>query len=348
MDQTPEADPSGPPPSPPPPPYAPAPWSPPPLPQTGQVTTTPLFPVAPAPPAPAAPAPPEPVAAPKVKRRRRVGWIIAVSLLSVALLGVGALLVLTIMRLDEANTVIDEQNDLIDEKETFSTAMGALLTKSSEFDGQKVGSLISPDDFQLLAARAWNERRDADSMARIIRDVGSKTDELEAQLAAARDQAATNTSGTKYEEVVDALGAGFVATSIDNADVLCSSDVLGCVVSDDPYTVHIDEADVAVPYMTDFIRTGLTYHEFAHVLQMTNPAQTDVAVEAFGGDPETMADCFALTYVDGWTLHHTVWVSDFEYYEVDVGYGYTCDSAQRDAIVAWYDGLGYQSQPVSQ
>ncbi len=66
------------------------------------------------------------------------------------------------------------------------------------------------------------------------------------------------------------------------------------------------------PWMTDFIQTGIAYHEFAHVLQFTNPEATDAAVAAFGGDVETMADCYSLTYLLGWTLDHTVWVSSFE------------------------------------
>jgi hypothetical protein len=304
--------------------------------------TAPLFPSPPPALPPAAPPPPA------AKRKRRVGWIITVVLLSLALLGTGTVLVLTLMRLDEARGVIDEQTDLIDEKGTFSAAMQQLLDKASEFDGAKFGTLLHDDEFDLLAARAWNDRWDATAVSRVTADARATTAALDAQLVAAAAQAGTNASGTTYEAVVDSLGRGFVATSIDDADSLCSEDVLGCVVSNDPYTVHIDAADSGLPYMTDDIRTGLTYHEFAHVLQFTNQEATVTPLQAFGGDQETMADCFALTYYDGWKLHHTVWVSDFEYYEVDVGYGYTCDESQRQVIRDWYEGLGYVSGTVSQ
>jgi hypothetical protein len=321
--------------------------------------TAPLFPSPPPAPAYAAPPPltaPPPPADPvepspppgKPKRKRRVGWIITVVLLSLALVGTGAVLVLTLMRLDEARDVIDEQTDLIDEKGTFSAAMQELLDKASAFDGAKFGTLVPDDEFDLLAARAWNNRWDAAAVSRVTADVRATTADLDAQLAAAAEQAGTNASGTPYEGVVDSLGLGFVTTSIDDADTLCSEDVLGCVTSDDPYTVHIDAADSGLPYMTDDIRTGLTYHEFAHVLQFTNEAATTTPLEAFGGDPETMADCFALTYYPGWKLHHTVWVSDFEYYEVDVGYGYTCDESQRQVVRDWYEGLGYVTPTISQ
>ena len=139
-----------------------------------------------------------------------------------------------------------------------------------------------------------------------------------------------------------------MASVLDDADTLCEADVLACVVSDDPYTVHFDAADSTLPYMTDFIRTGLAYHEFAHSLQMTNPGPTGVAVAAFGGDRETMADCFALTYLDGWKLDHQVFVSSTTYYQVNIGYGYTCNEEQKQVIRDWYEGLGFTTPQVAQ
>ena len=184
-------------------------------------------------------------------------------------------------------------------------------------------------------------------MTQVTQDVEKKTGELTTQLDEAAAQAAKNASGSEYEKVIDKLGAGFVTTALDNADKLCHDDVLGCVTGDDPFTIHIDKADVHLPYMTNFIRQGIAYHEFAHVLQYANPDESDVAADAFKGDYETMADCFALTYLKGWKLHHTVYVSD-GYYEVDIGYGYTCNAKQRQVIKDWYTGLGYKSAPVTQ
>ena len=92
----------------------------------------------------------------------------------------------------------------------------------------------------------------------------------------------------------------------------------------------------------------LSYHEFAHVLQFTNPQPTTTALDAFGGDSETMADCYALTYLPGWKLHHRVWVSSYQYYEVDIGYGYTCNESQRQVVRDWYEQLGYTTGPIAQ
>ena len=71
-------------------------------------------------------------------------------------------------------------------------------------------------------------------------------------------------------------------------------------------------------------------------------------VPPFPGDFEKMADCFALTYLKGWKLHHTVYVTTYSYYEVDIGYGYTCNSKQKQAIKEWYEGLGYTASDIAQ
>jgi hypothetical protein len=244
--------------------------------------------------------------------------------------------------------VIDQQKDLIDRKDTFSTSMQSLVDQTSSFDGVTVGDVVPQDQIRLLAARGYKNRWDADAMSRVTADVDDLTQQLADTLATAEEQRTTNSSKTAYEAVIDKLGAGFALTKIDNADKLCQDDVLGCVTSDDPYTVHIDKADTTLPFMTTFIQQGIAYHEFAHVLQYTHPAESDTAAAAFKGDFEKMADCFALTYLKGWKLHHTVYVTTYSYYEVDIGYGYTCNSKQKQAIKDWYEGLGYTASDIAQ
>jgi len=290
-------------------------------------------------------APPPP---PPAKKKRRVGWIITVVLLALALIAALVMLALSLMQLDDARTEIEKQQELLDQKETFGTAMQKLVETADQFDGVLFGNVVTQGDLERLATRGYDHRWDAAAVARDTVAVQKAQTQLEDVLAAATEQASANSSGTAYESVIDALGSGFVTAVVDDADGLCASDVLGCVISDDPYTVHFDAADAAQPYMTDFLKTGVAYHEFAHVLQMTNPGPTRIALEAFGGDPEIMADCYALTYLDGWTLHHTIFTSPIEYYEVDIGYGYTCDQTQQQAVVDWVGAVGYHSAPVSQ
>ncbi len=269
-------------------------------------------------------------------------------LLGAALVAVGVVLAFTLIRLDEASTLIEEQNDLIDKKETFSAAMQDLTETAGEFDGVLYGSIVQPGRLETLAARGWDHRRNGPALVQDTAEVRRAAAGLAEVLTAARDQVATNGSGTTYEAVIDSLGSGFVTAVVDDADTICADDVLGCVMSDEPYIVHFDAADSDQPYMTDWLRTGVAYHEFGHELQITNPEATQTALEAFDGDGERMADCYALTFLDGWTLDHTIWVSDVEYWEVSIGYGYTCDDSQRQAIRDWYDQLGYETGQITQ
>ena len=182
--------------------------------------------------------------------------------------------------------------------------MQSLQSKAAEFDGNLLTAIVPVDEYEVLASKAWAHRWESFELDGDIAEAQAALQKLTDLQAAAATQVSSNVTGTTNEAVIDSLGGGYVASVVDDADTLCESDVLACVVSDDPYTVHFDAADITLPYMTDFIRTGLAYHEFAHSLQMTNPGPTEVALEAFGGDPETMADCFALTYLDGWKLDH--------------------------------------------
>lgn len=277
------------------------------------------------------------------------------AVLSLALIGAGTALTLSLLRLDEAMGVIDEQSDIIDEqrkiietKEEFAAAMQGLVATTTQFEGVLFGSIVPTGRYDAIANRAWTDRWDADALERHTADAIAANEELSAVLADAREQAGGNGTGSTFEAVIDQLGGGYVRTIIDDADTLCESDVLGCVISNDPYLVHFDAADDGAEYMTDWVRTGVAYHEFAHVLQMTNPEPTAAALAAFGGDEETMADCFALTILDGWTLDHRIWVSGSAYWDLSVGYGHVCDDAQRQAVRDWYGQLGYRGGGISQ
>lgn len=282
------------------------------------------------------------------KKPRRIGWIIVVTLLSLGLIGAGVVIYLFYVRLEEAHQIIQEQIDLIDEKETFTSAMQEAVDTVAEFEGVPYAQLVPEEHLERLAREGWLVRWDIQALPAVTERVHTYTGELRTMLTTAAEQAATNATGTTYEAVIDSLGGGHVTLVLDDADSVCNADVWGCVSGDNPYIVHIDASEEARPYMNDLLRSGVTYHEFAHVLQFTNPAETREALKAFGDDVETMADCFALTYLPGWTLDHTIWVSDFEYWEVTVGYGYTCDEGQRQVIRDWYTSLGYSPKPISQ
>ncbi len=327
--------------------------------------TAPANPIAPGAAAPAAPTTPiapgfpppgaDPALAPPEKKKRKWGWIIAVILLALGLITVGIILILSLIRLGEAQELIgdqkeqiQEQEDVIEEKESFSSAMNELMATAHLFDGLPYGDIVPLDRYQNLATGAWEHRWDPATVALDTVEVQAETADLNAVLTAAQEQAATNASGTNYETVIDQLGSGYVTSAFDDPDTLCESDVLGCVMWDDPYTIHFDQADGYHESMNDWIRTGVAYHEYAHVLQGTNLDESDLAAEAFGGDWETMADCYVFTYLPGWTLDHTVFVGDGSYWEVSVGYGYTCNESQRQSIRDWVASIGVQVDTITQ
>lgn len=301
-----------------------------------------------------APAPePAPVSAAPPRRRAR-GLIIAVVLLSLALVGAASVAVWNLVQLHEAASIIrdqdrellekdrelERQRELIDRKDTFGAAIDELLGEVAAYEGIPLDSLIPWDDYQSLTWQAWSRRWDAEALTESIAAVQRSREALATKREAAEAEAAVNASGSVYEATFDRLGFGFVDWRFHDADALCGGDVLACVISDEPLIVHVDAVDDAHPSMTDWIRTGIAYHEFAHVLQLTNPAPTEAALEAFDGDREWMADCFALTYLDGWTLDHRVWVSSNEYWDLSVGYGRTCDASQQQVVREWRESLG--------
>ena len=303
---------------------------------------------------PESPAPLDlPVVEATPKKSRKA--LVAIVLLVVGLLGALGALTFYLVQLSAANDriaeqkqQIQEQKDLIDKKETFGAAMTSLLETASQFDGVLMTSLVPVADYEAIANRAWQNRWLPKYLVEDTETVEGYQNDLTALLATAATETSSTTTGSTYEAVTDQLGGGFVATLIDDADSLCESDVLACVFSEDPYTVHFDAADANVEYMTDWLKTGVAYHEFAHVLQITNPDATSAALTAFSGDDETMADCFALTYLPGWKLDHRIWVGSYSYWDVSIGYGYTCNESQKQVVRDWYGQLGYTPAPISQ
>lgn len=295
-------------------------------------------------------------AAPPAPPKRRRGVLVSVILLSIALIATGAVLTYALLELDKALVLIDEQleqideqRELIDKKETFGSAAQELMSTAAQLDGVPFATLVDTRYYTSLIERGWRHRWDAFSLDHDIAEVRTASGELAGIITAAQEEASSNTSGTFFETKTDQLGMGYVATVLNSADSMCEKDVWGCVNGDDPFTIHYDHAETrGEPYMTDWLRTGLVFHEYAHVLQFTNPGPTATAAEAFGGDWETMADCYALTYLTNWTLDHTIWVSSYEYWEVSVGYGYTCTSAEKAVIREWIDAIGYTYEPISQ
>jgi len=45
---------------------------------------------------------------------------------------------------------------------------------------------------------------------------------------------------------------------------------------------------------------------------------------------------------------HRIWVNSWQYWDVSIGYGYTCTAKQKQVVRDWYNELGVQHRVVSQ
>ena len=146
-----------------------------------------------------------------------------------------------------------------------------------------------------------------------------------------------NSSGSLSEELVDGAGDGFIDVRWDAASVCGASDrdgwrTTGCVLRGDSLTIHLlAESE----YSSEWELRMMVVHELAHVYQRADAARfMDGSRDyerlldqgLFQGSSEKMADCYALTYHDEWTL---------ETEDYWIGYGYVCDESEREAIRAW-------------
>lgn len=250
-------------------------------------------------------------------------------------------------QLQQQDEEIGDLNDLLDQKQEFAAAMSEFLATVRDLEGVPMATLVPYDEAQQLAGHAWTARRSpgaASVSAERVRELTAALRDAEADAQAQRN---ANATGTLSEGILDDIGRGYARLSLDGADDLCKEDVVGCVTSDDPYVVHLDADNLEHPSMDDWSRRFVTLHEFAHVLQFTNPEATAAAETAFGGDWEFMADCYALRALDAWSLSRRVWVSSFEYWETELGYGRVCDSDQRAVIGDWLGQVGVHARPVA-
>lgn len=251
-------------------------------------------------------------------------------------------------RIEEQDETIQEQQEAVDAKDTFAKSAQALMDSARRFEGLPFATIVDMGQAQVDVENAWAARWNP---ARVV-ELAAGLDEQRANFDRIAEEAAAraggNESGRIAEATIDQLGSGYVRSIFEDADGFCGGDVLACVPGEDPFSVHFDLVSDGQEAMTDWIRTGIAYHEFAHVLQFTNPEATDAAAPAFGGDWETMADCYALTVLPGWTLDHRVPIDAFSWWEISVGYGYTCDEPQRQVIRDWLGQVGFHLQPLTQ
>ncbi|MBN9606787.1 MAG: hypothetical protein J0G30_09270 [Actinomycetales bacterium] len=295
------------------------------------------------------------VIAPPPKRTASPALIAVLIVLAVLLAAAAGVGVWLFLQLNDANDTIDQQqdeigelNDLIDGKEEFGAAMQGLMDTARTLDGAPLADLVPIDDYTELAHLGWVHRRTPTALAADTARAESYRSDLEQLAGAVQAERDANTTGSYAEGVLDAASGGYASLVFDDASAVCQREALGCVTGDQHRTIHLDAAGFAHPSMDDWGARLVTLHEYAHVLQFSNPDATDAAAGAFGDDWEFMADCYALTEMDSWTLDHRVWESSYAYWDVSYGYGRVCDASQRDVIRTWVAETGFHYHPVSQ
>lgn len=279
-------------------------------------------------------------------------WLSILSVVLVAVVVAGAFVYLQWMQsqahVERLEEQVDDLDRKLDVKESFGESMAALMQTVKALEGAPVSGLVDYPDYQRLATEAWKERHTVLAVQAKAEAVDAHAARLEAVLARAQTERASNVTGSFSEDLMDEHGQGFAHIMFDDAGAVCDdSDAIGCVAADAPHVIHLDDETMAHESMDDWGRRMLTLHEFAHVLQFTNPEVTESALSAFDGDEEFMADCYALTITDEDTLDHRVWIGGGSYWDVSYGYGEVCDARQRDVIRDWIDDVAVEYRPLT-
>jgi len=292
------------------------------------------------------------------RRRRAGGWLAgggclaAVALAAVvALAGLGALLTSggdatadtpSAATPDPAPT---ESSEIDTQLALYAEERLKIDELSLEFDESPVAWLVA--DFEWLF-RQDQKVSDPNLTEFSAQTIAAQTktfrEDLEVSVAAAQARR-VNTSGSVTEGIVDTAGRGFIDIQWDAATTCKDSEreswrTSGCIKKGDSLTVHLlPESEVS-----EWVRDFTVVHELAHVYQRADNASVKdyrgehndlLAQGLFQGDAEAMADCYALTYYDEWSLTNG---------DDSVGYGYVCDDDERQALRSWASSINAPMQ----
>lgn len=201
---------------------------------------------------------------------------------------------------------------------------------------------VAPLVADVVEFRRWEEAvanpgLTDDSIAGYAAKARTARQELEQRIVDAEARRA-NTSGTVTEALADEGRQGFIDIQWDAATACAVSrradegrTTIGCV-SEDPLAVHLAPED---QLGGDAGMRQVVLHELNHLYARADsdakgsaPSASLVLLDQgyFQGSSEVFADCYALTYLDLWTL-------TFEGRET--GYGYICTADERQLVRAW-------------
>ncbi|MGO4454256.1 variant leucine-rich repeat-containing protein [Arthrobacter sp. RAF14] len=190
--------------------------------------------------------------------------------------------------------------------------------------------------FRVLEKRIKEPNLSTFSARSVTAEAVQLRQKLEQRIAQAKARR-VNRSGSVSEGLVDSAGKGFIDIRWDAATACKKSKLpegrtLGCVKGADPLTVHLLREDA---FHDGWNLRMTVVHELAHVYQRADEwdaadgqSRTDrlLARGLFQKSIEKMADCYALTYYNQWTLEQNNYI---------FGYGYVCNTSERQAIRSW-------------
>lgn len=223
---------------------------------------------------------------------------------------------------------------------TYTAAFHEERTKYNKLAAQLNGNPVAPlvtheKRFRYLEEYMSQPGVSERNAKKVAEEARGHRQDLEKSIKAAEKRRG-NASGTAAEKFIHASGDGFIDLAWD-AKSACKGlvkpgmTVGGCVKGNVP-KIHL-RADDGI--FGAWAKRMILVHEVAHVYQnvdtaIHHPAQSKMdkllAKGLFKGSRESMADCYALTYLKENSLRNgNAWV----------GYGYECSSSERRAIRQW-------------
>lgn len=278
------------------------------------------------------------------KRRSYIGWWIAIA---GVLLFIGVVAIISAMlswvEIDTPSTKNSTKEPSIAEYlKTYEAEREQYYKLAARLENSPVAPLVTQSvKFKLLEGRRDNPTMNKYMAEDLAEDAQQFRKTLQERVIAAEARRA-NASGTLTEAIVDDAGQGYIDINWDAATACSTSErpgrtTTGCV-SENPLGIHIlPESEMRGG---DWGKRIVVLHELAHLYQRTDldlrpssvPSESRRLMDQglFQGSGEKMADCYALTYLNEWSLSDGT---------TRFGYGYVCNESERQAIREWAAGI---------
>lgn len=241
--------------------------------------------------------------------------------------------------------VPEESSDaaaLAEQLAEYDSEVTTIRSLAAALDGNPAAPLVLDENWlSYLESQATAPNLTLTEAKNIVSMTVDVRTELEQSIATA-EQRRSNASGSMSEGLVDEAGNGYIDITWDAAQACGSPDggddwePAGCVTGGNALTVHlVPDAE----FRSAWSLRMTVAHELAHVYQFADAARFDdqhsdadrlLEQGLFTGSDEAMADCYALTYYGAWALSDGI---------EEVGYGYVCNDAERQAIRDWAAAL---------